>query len=122
VAVVVYIFLIAILIYYRKKDFHSSFFKLFIALGISDILNRTFSGFFVFFALDGIFPSLFASNLTGFFPVFGLFGNDMFEIAQAFSHVLLSFNRFTAMKYPMQHEHVGDRFLLFVYIKNDVKL
>jgi hypothetical protein len=99
--IVIYSVLIAFLIAYRHQ-FNSSFYKIFISLGIADILQRIFTEFFLFFPYDGVLTAFFESNLTGFVPVFGFYMIRFMQIAEALGHLLMAANRFTAMKYPFQ--------------------
>lgn len=106
VTVVFYLFLIGIIVYYRKDDFNTSFYKLFISLAISDVLQRIVSQLVDFFPYDGVLSSVYASDFGGFIAVFGQFLNHFAGYAESFGHVLLALNRFTAMKYPIGYEAV----------------
>jgi hypothetical protein len=103
--IVIYSLLIAFLIAYRHK-FNTSFYKIFISLGVADILQRIFVGVFFFFPTDGVLTAFFESNLTGFVPVFGLYMNRFIGISEAFGHLLMAVNRYTALKYPIQYATV----------------
>jgi hypothetical protein len=111
--IVIYSLLIAFLIVYRHQ-FNSSFFKIFISLGVADIFERIFTEFFLFFPYDGVLTPFFSVHLTGFIPVFGLYMNRFIGIAEAFGHLLMAANRYTALKYLVQYETV--RFALHICI------
>ncbi len=117
VTIVIYSALIAFLIVYRHQ-FNSSFFKIFISLGVADIFQQIFTEFFFFFPSDGVFSEFFSVNLTGFIPLFGVYMNRFMSIAEAFGHLLMAVNRYTALKYPVQYATV--RFALHICIILDV--
>jgi hypothetical protein len=53
-----------------------------------------------------VLTAFFESNLTGFIPVFGLYMNRFIGIAEAFGHLLMAVNRYTAIKYLVQYDTV----------------
>jgi hypothetical protein len=103
--IVMYSALIAFLIVYRHQ-FNTAFYKIFISLGVADILNRIFIALFLFFPSDGILPDFFAAYSIGFVPVFGLYSNRVISFSEAFGHLLMAANRYTALKYPVQYTTV----------------
>ncbi len=103
--IVIYSLLIAFLIAYRHQ-FNSSFFKIFISLGVADIFQRIVTAFFLFFPYDGLFSAFFATQSTGFIPVFGLYMNHFISFSEAFGHLMMAANRYTALKYPLQYATV----------------
>ncbi len=103
--IVIYSALIAFLIAYRRQ-FNTSFYKIFISLGVADILQRIVTELFIFFPIDGVLSAFFATQSIGFIPVFGMYTNHFVGIAEAIGHLMMATNRFTALNYPFQYATV----------------
>jgi hypothetical protein len=112
ISMAIYIFVLLSIIHFRRRnesDFCSSFFTIFISLGVADILSRIMSQLFTILPYD--------SNIQQFYLSAGNADNDLlakFAIfvtffpgyAQYFGHLLISINRFTALSFPFTQEKV----------------
>jgi hypothetical protein len=114
ISLIFYALLIGFLLRHRK-EFNSSFYKMFISLSLANMFQRIITGFFLLFPYDGFFPALFASNFDGFLPVFAYFLNHWAGVSQAFGHLVMAINRWSAMKYPFEYESVSARHVSLIY-------
>jgi hypothetical protein len=109
-----YLFLMAVILRYRKSDgLKSSFFKIWISLGIADCLHFLESYFLMRMPLLGFFTGFYKSNETGLVPKCTLMGTYYFFFVQLFGNLLFALNRFTAATKLTKHEIVSNILILF---------
>ncbi len=108
-----YIFLIAALLHFRVRcreiEYRSSFFAIFISLGVADIIQRVSSEFTVTLTFD---PNLQTFYLTvgnannHLLAKFCVFLQNFLGVVQCAGSLLISLNRYTAISYPIKHATV----------------
>ncbi len=103
-----YIFVIATLLYYRKQDarLKNSFFHLWIALGITDVIHIPIFWFTGKLPLMGFFDSFYLSAGSGIAKIGIFFCYSTTHFCQVMGIVLLSINRLTALRFPTTSEQV----------------
>lgn len=114
ISLFLYIFLIVSLIYFRHRnseiDFRSSFYSIFISVGIADCIQRIFNEYSTNLPFDSSLQYFYLNVSNGndhVLPKIGTFTEYFCGYAQYFGHLLVSINRFTAMSYPLKHEKVA---------------
>jgi hypothetical protein len=108
ISFVVYLFIIATILRYRKsEDLQSSFFKLWISLGIADCLHFIHSYTLMRLPLLGIFHDFYAAHDSGVMPVFALWFSHYLFQTQLLGNLLFAINRFTAVARMTKHDQVS---------------
>ncbi len=102
-----YIFVIASVLYYRKKDDYlkNSFFNLWISLGVVDLSHAGIFWFSAKLPLMGFFDSFYL-RAGKTFAVFVMYLTLTTHFGQVLGIVTLSVNRLTALLYPKKSEQV----------------
>uniref|UniRef100_A0A914XRN4 G-protein coupled receptors family 1 profile domain-containing protein n=1 Tax=Plectus sambesii TaxID=2011161 RepID=A0A914XRN4_9BILA len=118
---VVYLFIMFVIIKNRKnEDMQSSFFKLWISLGVADCLHFIHSYTLMRLPLLGVFHDFYQANDSGVIPVFALlFSHYLFQ-TQLFGNLLFAINRYTAVAYVTKHELIwtnGYRLLIIIGVQ-----
>ncbi len=103
-----YMFVIASLLYYRKKVIHlnNSFFQLWLSLGMADLGHVGIFWFSAKLPLMGFFDAFYL-RAGKTFAIFVMYLTFVTHFSQVLGIVMLSVNRFTALLYPTRSEQVG---------------
>jgi hypothetical protein len=113
-----YIFLLASIIYFRRRkesDFCSSFFTIFISLAIADIGARITNQIFTILPYDANLQQFYltAGNANGaFLAKYAKFSTYSFAYIQSLGHLLVAINRYTALSRPVDYDHVRIEYCL----------
>jgi multisubunit Na+/H+ antiporter MnhB subunit len=112
ISMIVYIFVLSSIIHFRRRnevDFCSSFFAIFISLGVADILSRIMSQLFILLPYDSDLQQFYlsAGNAdNNLLARFANFATTFPGCVQYIGHLLISINRFTVLSFPFAQKKV----------------
>jgi hypothetical protein len=90
-----------------ETEFRSSFFTIFISIGIADICQRFVSEFCTILPFDAYLQTFYLTTANNnSIAKIGLFMSYFLGYTQYIGHLLISINRYTAMSYPITHDKV----------------
>lgn len=106
-SLVLYIAIIVLLLLRRKqKNFDSAFYKIFISLGLVDILQLINSYITLRCPIIGLFPTLYSSGFATWLAKYACFAVWYFIFGQFIGNMLLGINRYTTFKRLQSNESV----------------
>lgn len=118
ISFVIYILIIATIIRYRKEnDFKSSFFALWISLGIADCYMFLHSYILMRLPLLQIFGDFYKAQETGFLPNYAIIGVYYMMAVQLLGNALFALNRYSALTNAALYEQVRRKFNNIFYRK-----
>lgn len=107
ISFILYVFIMITIIRYRKKsEFKSSFFVLWVSLGVADCYMFLHSYFFMRLPLLAVFTDFFDTHKTGFVPVYALIAVHYIFWVQLIGNALFAINRYSALTNVTFYEQV----------------
>lgn len=112
ISMLLYTFLIVALLNFRRcneKEYLSSFFSIFISLGVADIASRITAQFTLFLRFDPSLANFYLTVGNANAHILAKLANFLLNFlgnAQFGGHLLVSINRYTAMSFPLKYEKV----------------
>jgi hypothetical protein len=116
ISMLLYIFVLSSIVYFRRRkelDFCSSFFTIFISLGIADIFARIINQLFTLMPNDSDLQQFYLTVINSdnlLWAKIAMFGAFFSAVAQYIGHLLISINRFMVLTFPFYHNQVRQLF------------